>query len=688
MAQDRNQNAALSVGASQLSIPEGAVRQPDTQGAAAQMEYSDRLVGQLSQFGGVVSEQKMKNQADQMRANAAVMVNQGRALKDIHNSDKGAGLRVFGETATMQGAHAQYALVQMDEMARALREEVDQRNGDQMTPGQYREYANARYAEALAVIPEGSSGRDIVAQMGQKVLAQGAAYQAEKHYAYTQKAELSAYTAQAFSILQEAQSAKEAGEETLYKQAMADLVVRLQKPDNMDEDAHAGVMTAIVNDSLRFGDPAVMDIVLEMNPMLSPEQRASIDHSHETYLQREAEKGSMQQAMDLAQIESMAANGAGYHAVSSAMEVYNAKYQRTPLTVGKMESLFSLSTQAAVARQQKAEAAQARTDALVGQYDYILGDKEGKANLQQYMAANIGTPQYYQAWNVSFHHNPVLNHQLSAGLDPAHFLDAEGKPTQTALNAFTEMQKWESINPQKAKEMVPDETWQAYTTIKRMTANGTMGLGSTIERVGGAWNDRPKASTYNKEVKEMFAEEDFGLGKWTDAIGGADDSDFMEAQGLAAERYKEYRRIGLDPVAAQEEATKEVKQSYVRVGNTMVNSRGVSPTTFHTKDFDTLKLTTEQALHNDKALATRILGDSFGWDKKIVATSIVKTTMGPQVQFTVQGASGQQRILKVTPQQAIELQMAAKKQNSPAPTQDQFRDDPMQNTNTSYLPTD
>lgn len=689
MAQDRNLNQALSSGANQLSIPAGAVPQPDITGQRMQVAYSDRLVGQLSQFGGVISEKKMKDAADTMRTEAAVMVNQGKSLKEIHNSDKGAALRVFGETATMQGATAQMGLVQMDEMARALRQEVDENNADQMTPEQYREYALARYQESLAAIPEGSSGRDVLATMGQKVLAESSAYQAEKHYAYTQKAELSAYSASLFSAMQSAQDAKEKGEETIYNQSMNDLRNRLVKPERMDEDAYAGVMTALVQDSLRFGDPAVMEMVQEMNPMFSPEQTAAIHNAHETYLQREAEKGSLQQAMDLAKLNSMAASGAGYSVIAHEVELYNAKYQRTPLSMGATENLFSAASQAAIVRQQKAQIEQARKDALYGGQDYQNGKKEGEKTLQAEMAAAAGTEKADQLWATSYWQNPALSAQMAATLDPDHYLNADGTPNQTAANAVAEMDKWVQLNPGKAAEMVPEDTWNAYQVIKSMTQGGAVPLGDAIQRIGTNWQNKPAPNQFNAEAKDRFAEEEFGLGRFGDYFGGLDSKDFAGVQAQGEQMYKKYRSLGLNESAATELAAQEVQRNVIRVGNRFINSNGVNTSqAFLTKDLTTLQDKAMYVLKNDTEFATKFLGSEFGWDRNVEDVEVVKTTQGPLLRFVITDGQGNRRHLNLNKHFSMSIQMRYRQMQNNAPVAQQFRDDPMQNTSTSYLPTD
>lgn len=689
MAQDRNLSQALSSGAPQLQLPAGAVPQPDITGQRMQVEYSDRLVGQLSQFGGVISEKKMKDAADTMRTEAAVMVNQGKSLKEIHNSDKGAALRVFGETATMQGATAQMALVQMDEMARALRQEVDENNADQMTPEQYREYAVARYQEALTAIPEGSSGRDMLASMGQKVLAQSSAYQAEKHYAYTQKAELSAYSASLFSAMQSAQDAKEKGEQTIYEQSMNDLRNRLVKPERMDEDAYAGVLTKLVQDSLRFGDPAVMEMVQEMNPMFSPEQTAAIHDAHETYLQREAQKGSLQQAMDLAKLNSMAASGAGYNAIAHEVELYNAKYQRTPLSMGATENLFNTASQAAIVRQQKAQIEQARRDNLHRGEDYKNGKSEGEKTLQAEMAAAAGTEEADQLWKISYWQNPELSSQMSATLDPTYFLNADGTPNQTAANAIAEMDKWVNLNPDKAAKMVPEDTWNAYQVVKSMTAGGTMPMGDAIQRVGSQWQNRPSPAQFNAEAKDLFAEEEFGLGRMRDYFGHLDSKDFASVQSQGEEMYKKYRSLGLSASAATDLAKQEVQRNIVRVGDKFINSNGVNvQQAFLTNDLTTLQDKAMYVLHNDKAFATEFLGSEFGWDKNVEDVEVIKTTRGPILRFVITDGAGNRRHMDLDKHFSMSIQLRYRQMQNNAPVTQQFRDDPMQNTNVSYLPTD
>lgn len=689
MAQDRNQQAALETGARQL---QPAPNVPDSRakvyGQRAQSNYSTKLMGQLASFGAQASEKRMKDSADTMRTGAMIAVNQGQSLKEISESDKGAAMRVFGETATMQGATAQMSLIQMDAMANSLKEEVDQNGGDEMTPEQYREYSMARYAEALEQIPEGSSGRELLAQMGQKVLAQSATYQSEKHYAYTQKAELSAYSASVFSALQRAQQAKEDGEETIYNQAMADLSNRIQKPERMDEDAHAGVMTAIANDSLRFGDPTVMDMVLELNPMLSTEQRASIDANHEQYLQKEAEKGSLQQAMELAKINTMAASGAGNSAVAHQIQLYNAKYQRTPLSMSATENLFSMAAQAQRTNQLRAQAKADMKSVLHNGGDYVLGEKAGSKNLEEEMTAVAGTPQADQLWTLSAWHNKMLNSQLGAKIDPDNFLDASGAPRQTALDGYSEMKKWEGIKPGKAQEMVSEDTWAAYKAVDDLVQNGGIALGDAMAQVGDGWKTRPSESQYNAEAKDRFKGDELGYGRAGDYFGGMDADDFLGLQAQAEGAYKKYRSVGMNEEAAERNAMRDVQRNMVRVGDTVINSKGVDiQQTFGVQDLTTLQEKAMHVLRNDPQFAKDALGSSVGWEWRIKDTVITRTAQGPLVKFIAEKPDGTTKPLNINKDFAHAI-LFRYQEITKVETKPQFADTFQENSATSHRPLD
>lgn len=630
MPQDRNLSAALSTGARQLSAP-GAVAQPDIEGQQAQFDYSAALVGQLTQFGEAMSTKKMQDRADVMRTEGAIAVSQGKSLQELRESDRGSALSVFGETATMQGAHAQQALIQMDDFKAELVREVDENNGDQMTPAQYREYAAARYAEALEAIPEGTSGRDLMASMGQKVLAETAAYQAEKNFAYRQNAQLEAYTASVYSVTTAMKEAKEGGKATLYKQAMADLEARLEQPPGMKDSAYSSVLTGVATEALRFGDRAVYDMVLKKGVTFSPEERNALENGLESFKQREAEKGSLQQAGALAKIQEAAANGAGSEAIANMVAQYNATYQRTPITVNQSASLFNQAASTRQVRAQQAEAIAAQRQLLAQSQDYRNTKKDGEKTLQAYMAEKPGSEEAKQAWAQSSWHNPQMVSQYNAMLNPATMIDAAGNINPAAIQAVREIDAWAQINPTKAVDMLKGDAQTAYRAVQQLVASNQPLEQAVAAVATGYQNKDNQLPVSPDEAKAVFEEEDFGMTRAADYLPftGMEDKELTGIRGFAQNRYSEYRKLGMSEYDAQQLAIGEVKNRTTRMGDKVVDTKGINvQRAFGAADADDIVTNIDAYFRRNPQVATQLVGSAVGTAAKIQGVEFIKPARG------------------------------------------------------------
>lgn len=626
MAQDRNLSAALSTGARQLSVPEGAVRQPDTAGASAQTEYSDKLVSQLSNFGGFMSEKAMADTARVHATNARIMVQQGKSLKEIHESDAAKGLQWFGETATMAGAQAELVQIQSDKFKADERKALREGDAAQLTPTQYREGLVRRYAEGLDSMPEGGSGRDLLAAMGSRDMADLAESHAVAHYEYKQRKQLEAYTASNYSLLNTIQDADESGDKVAYKQSMRDLQNRIAKPPGMSDASHATVMTGLAEQALREGNSDVYDAIVASNPAFTPAQRQSIESAMESHEQRIAERGSIEQSMALAQITNAAANGASSESIANMVAQYNDKYQRTPLSTAQTAGMFQ---SAANTRQAKAAAAQATYDAnqaLVTGKDYILSDKVGTGTLDKAIMGTQDFNKKLEYWAISYHDSKIINQQANNLLNPVMALDAEGNVTEQYMQGLDLMEALQTMKPDKAQKVLTGPAAVMYKAVKQAVAAGQDPKQMITVVAQGMQNPNPMPAPTKKEATAIFSDEDFGkstLGDWLPG-GGIEKADIDGLRGYAGQQVQQYMTVGIDPHTAQTLAKQDAMARTVRVGDKLYDSGGVNITQFGAPDADTAIEGVENFFRLKPELARKLTGVDVGTAAERVSIQFIK----------------------------------------------------------------
>lgn len=626
MAQDRNLNTALSPGARQLSIPEGAVRQPDTAGASAQMEYSDKLVGQLAGFGAFVSEKNMADTARVHATNAKIMVQQGKTLKEIQESDDARSMQWFGETATMAGAQAEMVQIASDQFKAEERKALREGDAAQLTPTQYREGLVRRYAEGLDAMPEGGSGRDLLAAMGSRDMADLAESHAVAHYEYKQKKQLEAYTASNYSLLNTIQDADESGDKVAYKQSMRDLQNRLTKPPGMSDESHATVMTGLAEQALREGNSDVYDAIVASNPAFTPQQRQAIEGAMEAHEQRVAERGSIEQSMALAQITNAAANGASSEAIANMVAQYNDKYQRTPLGTGQTASMLQ---SAANTRQARADAARLQYDAhqaLVTGQDFMLSDKVGSANLDKAIMGEKDFNKRVEFWTVSHHDSNIINQQANNLLNPMMALNEDGTVNEQYMAGVDLMEALEAAKPSKAQEVLTGPAAIMYKAVKQAVAAGQDPKQMITVVARGMQNPNPMPAPTKADAKAIFSEEDFGtstLGDWLPG-GGVEKADIDGLRGYAGQQYQQYVSVGIDPHTAQTLALQDARQRTVRVGDKLYDSGGVKVTQFGAPDANSAVEGVENFFRLKPELAAKLTGVKVGTAAERVSVQFVK----------------------------------------------------------------
>lgn len=658
---DRNLNAALSTAAPQISMP-GQVAQPDVAGQSAQLEYSTKLVSQLSQFGGVISTKKMKDAADEARTQGMLAITQGKSIQEIYSSEEADILSVFGKTATLQGAEYQHQLVVKDAFEQDLIAQVDERGGEAMSLSDYRAYANAKYAEALESIPDGA-GRDILATMGAEALMKGTAYHAKAHFKYVQKENREAYTAATSSAAQAYQSAVEKGDKSLIKSTQATLYERMERPEGMTEEAHQQVIANLAMNMMNFGDMGVYKHVTDKY-QFSPDQRAQLDAGWERAQQKQAEKGSIAQGNDLGKIKIAIAEGASTSAVNDLYAAYNAKYHRTPLSPEFMSSGIAQSA-AKRAAGAAANAVKASNDkyTVAGNNAHLTKTEQNEA-MARVMENHRNADGTFSAeaidiWAKSGGQHLAMANQMAGDMNVMTAV-VDGQVNANAVASFNNWMVLYGKNPAKALDMLPAGQRDQMQSI-RMLAQHMPVEQAFVETHTIETSDKAYPVPTKKEVAAAVSTLDYGLDSLVQSITGVGD---ISPEGRAqVDAFMQAEITRLAPVygmqVATEMALSNVRGQITKVHDRVMFTNGVDmDTTFYAKDGTELVDNLEKFVDNaDPAAIKTQFGIMIGRSAEIIKTEVRHVAGEPM--FTVwyrdPSAPGAPRPVNITPATAQSL---------------------------------
>lgn len=615
--QDRNLNAALSTGARTLSIPESAVRQPDIAGQTAQLEYSDKLVSQLSQFGGLVSEHKMATTAAVNATNARIMVQQGKTLKEIHESDDAKALQVFGETATIAGAEAELARISASQFKAAEQQALREGQYANLTPTQYRAALILRYGEGLDSMPEGGSGRALLAELGSQTLTDLGASHMQAHYEHKQKLQLSATTKSMYGHLDAIGAAKEAGDKVALKQLYRDLPEVLAQPYGMSDENYTAMLAGVATQALNEGNAEVYDAIKEINPDFDPAQRQAIENANHANDVRVAQRGSIESATAMANISTAAANGASTHTISQMIAEYNTKYPLAPLSEGQMASYL---TQTATVQVSKANAQAARDqrnqDVMNGDGRY--SDAEGSKALADLRQVAPNQHGYLTVWAGSPYEDKQLKQELTGGLSIGTALTADGQMSPSFEAALGKYRQVAQYNEEKARKMLTPEQLVLVDAMETVdTAGGNKA--DTLREIQSA-KDNPStfAPPSKKDLADSVKDEDFGTGQWTDIgplnwLPGVDAEVEQGTLDAARAHYvnevQKLTKAGVPVEYAKTTVKKNMQGRLQRVDGVLVDTKGVDIRQFGVTSVEHGMTTMETELRTNKALAEIIVGE-------------------------------------------------------------------------------
>ncbi|HHQ4929084.1 TPA: hypothetical protein ACSP88_002522 [Aeromonas hydrophila] len=648
MAQDRNLNAALQIPTRQLSIPAGAVRQPDTAGQSAQLEYSDKLVGQLAAFGAQMSEKAMMDTARVHEANARIMVQQGKTLKEIRQSDDAKALQVFGETATMAGAEAELARISASQFKASEQQALREGQYANLTPTQYREALVRRYAEGLDALPEGGSGRNLLAELGTQTIADLGASHMQAHYEHKQKLQLSATTKSMYGHLDAIGAAKEAGDKVALQQLYRDMPSVLAQPYGMSDENYTAMLAGVATQALNEGNSEVYDVIKEINPDFDPAQRQAIENASHANDVRVAQRGSIESATAMANISTAAANGASPHTIGQMIAEYNTKYPLAPLSEGQMASYLTQTATVQASRAAQQQAVHARNQAVLDGSGSLSQDEgsKGLADLRQ-MAPNRHA--YLSVWKGSPYVDKQMEQELSAGLtiDTAVTDDGQLSPSfSAALGKYYEVAQY---NEGKARAMLSPEQLAIVDAMEVTQQNGGNMAQAAQQMQEAKRNPSAFAPPSKKDIADAVKDEDFGSGRMLDwapdwVPGVADEVEAGKLDAARAQYANEVHKLtqaGIPLEFAQNTAKKNQTNRLHRVEGMLVDTNGADLGEFGLSS--DIGSTTDQVakgvkvmeteLRTNKQLATTILGSELSDDWEVVDASVVPGTKGRPSEF-------------------------------------------------------
>lgn len=628
MAQDRNLNAALQIPARQLTVPQGAVPQPDTTGQRAQLEYSDRLVGQLSAFGVQISEKEMADTAAVHATNARIMVQQGKTLKDIKASDDAKALQVFGETATMAGAEAELARINASQFKASEQQALREGKYNDLNPTQYREALVRRYAEGLDAMPEGGSGRALLSELGSQTVADLGANHMQYHYEHKQKLNLAAASKSMYDHLDSIGVAKESGDKVALTQLYRDLPEVLAKPYGMSDENYTALLAGVTTQALGEGNSEVYDAIKQIDPSFDPAQRQAIENASHANDVRVAQRGSIESATAMANISTAAANGASTHTVSQMIAEYNTKYPLAPLSEGQMASYL---TQTATVQASKATAQAARDqrnqDVLGGDGRY--SDAEGsKALADLRLTAGGNMDGYMNVWAGSPYEDKQMKQEVTAGLSIGSALDENGRMPPSFEASLGKYRQAAQYNEDKARKMLTDEQRVLVDAMETVDTAG----GNKADILREIQNAKNNPSTFappsKADLADSVKDEDFGTGQWTDIgplnwLPGTDAEVEKGTLDSARAHYvNEVNRLtkaGVPVEHAKATVKKNMQGRLQRVDGVLVDTKGVPIQQFGVTSVEQGMTAMETELRTNKALAEIIVGEGGLGDDWVVA---------------------------------------------------------------------
>ncbi|MEZ6954301.1 MULTISPECIES: hypothetical protein [unclassified Aeromonas] len=660
--QDRNLNAALQIPARQLTVPQGAVPQPDTTGQRAQLEYSDRLVGQLSAFGVQISEKEMADTAAVHATNARIMVQQGKTLKEIHASDEAKALQVFGETATMAGAEAELARINANQFKSSEQQALREGQYANLTPTQYREALVRRYAEGLDAMPEGGSGRALLSELGSQAITDLSANHMQAHYEHKQKLQLSATTKTMYGLLDEMGAAKNAGDKVALKQLYRDMPSLLAQPLGMSDENYAALLAGVTTQALAEGNAEVYEVVKKLNPTFDPDQRQAIENANHANDVRVAQRGSIESATAMANISTAAANGASAHRVGQMIAEYNTKYPLAPLSEGQMAGYL---TQTATVQASKAAAQQAkqqRNQDVMGGSGVYSQDEGSKAlaDLRQVAPDQHG---YMTVWKQSPYTDKQMKQELSNGLNLDIAITDGGEVSPSFMTAYGKYLEAASYNEDKARGMLSESQLVVVDAMQVTQANGGNMAEVVTQMQEAKRNPSAFAPPSKKEVAEAVKDEDFGTGKWTDTgplnwiPGTANEVDEGKLDAARVQYVNEVHKLtqaGVPLTFAQNTAKKNQTNRLHRVNGILVDTNGADLNEFGITSVEKGLTVMETELRTNKVLATTMLGSELSDDWEVVDASVVPGSKGRPSQFKLtlrntEDESERPRVIPFTP---------------------------------------
>lgn len=663
--QDRNAQSALSTMTRQLSAPQVSSRSASTESQRAQMEYSSTLLGQLSNFGAQISEKEMQDTARAQTAEARIKVQQGKTLKEIHESDDAASLQVFGETATMMGAEAELARISASEFKASEQQALRDGKYANMTPSEYRAAIVARYAEGLESMPEGGTGREMLAELGGQAIIDLSANHMQAHYEHKQKLQLAATTKSMYGILDDIGTAKEAGDKVALKQLHRDLPGRLAKPYGMSDDNYAAMLAGVTVQALGEGNDEVYDVVKELNPSFTPDQRRAIEDASRANDVRVAQRGSIESATFMANISTAAANGASPHQVSLMIAEYNSKYPLAPLSEGQMASYLTQTATVQANRVAEQQAKNARTSSVING-EGVVSDKEGSAALADIRTSQGGLSDgYLTVWAKSPYEDKQLKQELGNSLNIGAAVTADGAVNPQFQAGYDAYQRIAQHNETKARSMLSTEQLAMVDAIEVVKKNGGDPVAAVRQMQEAKENPSAIAPPSKNDIAAEVKDEDFGTGSWTDwgplnYLPGTDDEvDQQVLDGARAQYTNDVHKMtaaGIPVEFAKNTAAKNQTARLHRVDGMLVDTHGTDLGKFglsadqgspaaQVKQGLTI---IETELRTNEQLATVALGAGKRDDWDITGASVVPGTKGRPAEFvvTVESDDGDVRALR------------------------------------------
>ncbi|CAM0105787.1 internal virion protein [Vibrio phage 526E57-1] len=258
---------------------QGTAAAPDTQGMVRNASVQT-VSKSLLQFADAASVNEMNQEASRRYLQGQQAIAQGKSLQEVKDNQS-SFTKLFGEGASVAGARALATENALDDAYRTSLDAIPQ--NAHLTPKEYAAVQQDELAGYIDGIADEKTRQAITIGFSKKS-SELSSMHLKAHAQYIDNQNAQMYQKQLYSKGLSAQSAVGKGNEAELE-ANRDLLNAMVKPKGMGINQHHKLMTDSVVSSLKEGNGALYNTMIEMDVIkdLSNEQRVELHKAYEAY---------------------------------------------------------------------------------------------------------------------------------------------------------------------------------------------------------------------------------------------------------------------------------------------------------------------------------------------------------------------------------------------------------------------